>query len=440
MSFLYNLSLASRSIRRSPGLSLLMIVSIGLGIAAALTTFAVFAAVSGDPIPWKSSKLFVPQIDFWGPEALEASKGEPPAALSYMDAMALLRDHRATLQSAMYQIVPWVLPDGSKGAPISSVGHAVTHEFFSLLDIPFVAGSGWGQDDDERGAAVAVISQRLSQRLYGSTDSTGRLINVTGKLYQIKGVMSDWHPQPRYYDLFNTGGFTAAQDDILVPFTHAIATQLRHVGSTACRDNPGAQEIKDLLGTNCAWVAYMVQLDDSVSVGIFRDYLDSYAAEQRRIGRFNWKPNNRLRNLKSWLDYRKVVPKEAKTALSVAIGLLLACLISTSGLLLSQYLRRSGEVGVRRALGAPRKAIYSQFLVEAGVVGFLGGILGLLLTTLSLMGLPKILPEGIAALIHLNGSMIFITLFLAMTSTMAASLYPILLVAKTKIGWQINVL
>ena len=113
--FGYYLDLAFRSLRRSPGLTVLMVLAIGFGVAASMTTWSVFRAVSGDPIPWKSSKLFVPQMDAWGPGE-SSSPGErsgatePPDALTYSDAMALMHDHRAARQSAIYAVAPTVLP------------------------------------------------------------------------------------------------------------------------------------------------------------------------------------------------------------------------------------------------------------------------------------------------------------------------------------------
>jgi putative ABC transport system permease protein len=101
--FGYYLELAIRSLKRSPGLTALMVLAVGFGVAASMTTWSVFRAVSGDPIPWKSAQLFVPQIDNWGPNG-RSSDGEPPVAMDYTDAMALMRDHRARRQSAMYQI------------------------------------------------------------------------------------------------------------------------------------------------------------------------------------------------------------------------------------------------------------------------------------------------------------------------------------------------
>ena len=121
-------------------------------------------------------------------------------------------------------------------------------------------------------------------------------------------------------------------------------------------------------------------------------------SEQQTAGRFTWAPNNRLRNVPDWLDAEHVVPSDTKVSLLVALGLLMVCLVNTAGLLLAKFLRRSGEIGVRRALGAQRGAIYAQFLTEAGIIGAAGGVLGLLLTGVGVASVSWVLPRDIASL------------------------------------------
>src|ERR1700742_3103392 len=86
--FSYYLQLGLRSLRRNPVLTGLMVMAIGFGVAASMTTYSVFRATSQDPIPQKSSQLYNTQLDNWGPDKIE--KGEPPPALTYKDATALL--------------------------------------------------------------------------------------------------------------------------------------------------------------------------------------------------------------------------------------------------------------------------------------------------------------------------------------------------------------
>ncbi|MBU2427109.1 MAG: ABC transporter permease, partial [Gammaproteobacteria bacterium] len=65
--FSYYLRLAWLSIRQSYGLSLLMVLAIGLGIGAAMTTVTVNYLMSANPIPTKSEQLFYVQLDSWDP-------------------------------------------------------------------------------------------------------------------------------------------------------------------------------------------------------------------------------------------------------------------------------------------------------------------------------------------------------------------------------------
>lgn len=111
--FAYYFQLGLRSLRRNPALTALMVMAIGFGVAASMITYSVFRAVSGNPIPEKSTQLFTPQIDSWGPQ--QNLKGEPPEALNYVDAMALMHAHQAKRQTLLYPIQLSVLPSGSRG-------------------------------------------------------------------------------------------------------------------------------------------------------------------------------------------------------------------------------------------------------------------------------------------------------------------------------------
>jgi len=436
--FGYYLELALRSLRRSPGLTVLMVLTIGFGVAASMTTYSVFRAVSGDPMPWKSSKLFVPQIDMWGP-AGRGSDGEPPDAMDYIDAMKLMRDHRAKLQSAMYEISPSVVPADAGKHPIHVNGHAVYSEFFPMLDVPFKYGGSWSADDDAQRAAVAVISGKLSQKLFGDASSVGKTVNVEGRDYRVVGVLNEWNPQPRFYDVVNNGGgFDTDVEDVFLPFQTAVQANIRNDGNTDCSATPTESGFLGLQHSSCTWIAYMAELDDAPAVTAYRQYLDGYAHDQQRAGRFGWAPNNRLRNLPQWLDYKHVVPSDTKVALLVALGLLIACLVNTAGLLLAKFLRRSGEIGVRRALGAPRLAIYAQFLTEAGIVGLVGGVLGLLLTGMGVASVSWVLPKDIAALARVDFSLLVLTLLVAVMSTALAGLYPTYRAACVQPAWQLK--
>src|SRR5690348_1392679 len=438
--FAYYLDLALRSLKRNPALTALMILTIGFGVAASMTTWSVFRAVSGDPIPWKSSQLYVPQIDNWGPSAHgpKDTSNEPPDAMDYTDAVGLMRAHRAKYQSAMYQIATAVVPQRAGERPIMTSGEAVSGEFFPMLDIPFLYGSGWSDAEDAQRAHVAVISSHLNEQVFGGSDSVGKTLNLDGHEYRVVGVLDHWHPQPLFYDVVNTNGFSTSGGDIFVPFTTAIATDMANNGNTNCNETPKEKGFVGLQKSECVWNAFMVQLDDEAAAKDYKQFLDNYAAEQQQAGRFKWAANTRLRSLMAWLDHEQVVPPDTRISLYVALGLLLVCLVNTAGLLLAKFLRRSSEIGVRRALGASRREIYTQFLTEAGLVGLVGGLLGLVLTGVGIASVGWVLPRDIAALARLDVSLLFTTLAVAIVATMLAGLYPTMRASAVQPAWQLK--
>src|SRR5690606_33935541 len=98
-------------------------------------------------------------------------------------------------------------------------------------------------------------------------------------------------------------------------------------------------------------------------------------------------------------------------------------LLNTVGLLLAKFMRRASEIGVRRALGASRRAIFAQCLVEAGTVGLAGGLLGLGLAQLGLLAIRQ-QPTGFADILHLDASMLLATFGLAIAASVLAGLLP----------------
>ncbi|MBV8158548.1 MAG: ABC transporter permease [Dyella sp.] len=417
-------------------MTVLMIMSIGFGVAASMVTYAVFRAVSGDPIPQKSSQLFVPQVDNRGPQYNR--HGEPPDALNYTDAMALMRAHKAVRQTLLFQVGLSVMPDDSHRMPFKALGYATYGDFFTMFDVPFQYGSGWGADQDEAREPVAVISRALNQKLFGGENSVGRQVTLDDRQYRIVGVTESWDPKPRFFDMFS-GNAYAEPSQIYVPFTYAIDQRIDTYGNNNCgSDGKRGDDWDSWLRGECVWISPWVELDTAEQVQAYRQFLDGYSEEQRRGGRFNWAPNNRLRNVHEWLDYEHAVPPESRISLSLALGFLVICLVNTIGLLLAKFMRRAPEIGVRRALGASRGAIYRQFLAEAGMVGLAGGCLGLVLTGLGMLGIGLVFEPQIAKLAHLDVSLVLLTLLLAVTATVLAAFYPTWRAAQIQPAWQLK--
>jgi len=423
----YYLELAVRSLRRNPGLTALMMLTIGFGVGASMTMYSVVRGLSTDPAPGKSAQLFMPQIDSWGPG--DRFRDEPPDALSYMDAMALMRQHRAVRQSAIYPIEPSVMPasSGRNSSPIMLDGYAVYSEFFAMLDVPFLYGHGWSTQDDAARSPVAVISDKLNRQAFGGGNSVGKTIDIDHHEYRIVGVLRDWNPQPRFFDV-QGGYYSLDGPDVFLSFQHSLSVNMASTGWDGCRkgtSDPQGDFI-ELQHSDCVWIAYVAELSDAAAVQRYRAYLDAYASEQQKAGRFDWAPNNRLRNLPAFLDYEHLVPGNIRLSLLVALGLLIVCLLNATGLLLATFLRRSGEIGLRRALGASRGAIHAQFLVEAGVIGIGGGVLGVMLTVVGVLCMGQVLSSAYADQAHVDTPLLMLAILTAVIATLLASMYPTL--------------
>ncbi|WP_333678741.1 ABC transporter permease [Dyella sp.] len=432
----YYLQLALHSLKRSPVLTALMVIIMGVGVAASMTTYAVFRAVSGDPLPDKSAQLFVPQIDNAGPQS-GATRNRLPDALTYIDAMGLMRAKAAAHQAVIYPVAGNLIPNQQRA--FAADGYAASADFFSMFEVPFQYGHGWLSGDDDRRANDIAISRRLNQRLFAGANSVGRTLNLDGHDYRIVGVVDDWNPQPRFFDVNNGFSFGEAPDYYL-PFSRAIDLRIASNGNNNCSASakPVAPGWEGWLQSECVWVSLWVELPDAASVARYRRFLRDYAAEQQRSGRFQWVGNVRLFDLNGWLDHEGVVPPETRVSLLVAAGFLLVCLVNTVGLLLAKIMRRAGEIGVRRALGASRAHVCGQFLAEAAAIGVAGGLLGLLLTAGGMHGTTLLFEPGIAKLARLTTGLIGATVLLAVLATMLAGLYPAWRAARVQPSWQLK--
>jgi putative ABC transport system permease protein len=274
--------------------------------------------------------------------------------------------------------------------------------------------------DDGSSARVAVISRQLNDRLFGGKDSVGRTLRVNDADLRIVGVLDTWRANPHFYDLYQ--GTYAEDEDVFVPLSVMQDLKLDHIGSTDCwGKGPGLQV--DMKTASCTWLQLWVELDTSAKVAAYRQFLLNYSQAQHDQGRFVRPPNVRLRNVMQWLDFRQVVPGDVRLQTWLAFGFLLVCLVNTVGLMLAKFLRRSGEIGVRRALGAARRSVFTQLLVEAGIVGVAGGVFGLLVAFVGLW-LVRRQPADYAKLAHLDPTMLLVTFALAIGATLCAGLLP----------------
>ncbi len=433
--FRYYAWLAVRSLRRNPVLTALMVFAIALGVGATMTSYTVLHGMSGNPIPDKSDQLFAVQIDNWGPKGRTKADYDPEDQVTHKDAVALMAAKAAPRQTADFGVGFSVTPENREIKPFDIGGHAVFADFFPMFQTPFRYGGGWSAAEDEARAAVVVLSKATNEKIFGDVNSVGRTVDFDGRLFRVVGVLDAWDPKPRFYDV-TSGGFEEP-DAAFIPYNFAIDNEVQGRGNNNCNSDPGPGRAA-YLNSECIWNQMWVELPTPAAVASYQEFLKRYSDEQRRIGRFTWDPHNKLRNVTEWLEFNGVVGDDARISVLLALSFLLVCVVNTVGLMLAKFMGRSGEIGVRRALGATKRALFAQCLVESGAIGASGGLIGLGLTWLGLAGMRGLLPQELQMFAHLNWPMTLTTLALAITATLLAGLYPTWRAAQVQPAWQLK--
>ena len=420
----YYLKLGVLSIRQNPVLSSLMTLAIAIGIGACMTIVTVHYVMSGDPIPQKSSQLHYVQLDSWDPNSPANEPNDPPDQVTYLDATALLAAGEARRQAVMYRS-SWVIqPEGDDARPFEADARSTSRDFFAMFDVPFLYGGPWDRLADDNAEPVVVLGRELNEQLFGGENPVGRQLRMNGELWRVTGVIDDWMPVPKFYDV-TTGAFNDVEA-LFLPFTTTIAREVYNSGNTNCWKPVPEGGWEAFVNSECVWMQFWVELEDRAARDAYMAFLDGYVESQKALGRFPRPLNNRLRNVNEHLAYQEVVDDSVNIMLVLAVLFLVVCLLNTVGLLLAKVTRRSGDIGLRRALGASRRAVFTQYIIEAGLIGLSGGVLGVLLTWCGMQGI-RVLYRGldfIDKLARMDWVMVGAAVALAIVSALAAAFYP----------------
>jgi putative ABC transport system permease protein len=427
--FGYYLRLALKSFARNPGITTLMVLAIALGIAVCVMTLTVYHAMSGNPIWWKNDRLYAVTMDNWDPNhPLNPKSGLPPPEMTYKDTQFLYRSTIPLRKVVMYSTEGVVSAAGEE--PPAQIGTRVTSaDFFAMFEVPFLYGSGWSASADEPAQPLIVLSRKENDKLFAGANSVGRTVRWNDRQFRVIGVLSDWFPRPRYYDL--NGGEFVEPDDAYIPYGWGAQLELPNKEENDCWRPEKLDNFQDYLASDCVWQQMWVELPDSASRERFQSFMDGYWAGQRSAGRFPRPKNNRLSNVAQWLHDNEVVNNDNRLLVGLAFAFLALCLINTIGLLLAKFLNGAAVSGIRRALGASRRQIFAQLLIEVGVLSALGALLGLALAALGLAAVHHLYAAahlgqrgGYQELTHFDVVGVVWAVVLALAATLAAGFYP----------------
>lgn len=420
----YHLRLALKSLKRNPMITGLMTGAIALGVGICITTLTVYRIMSGNPIEHRNGVLYSVTLDSWSPdEPRNDERPElPPTELTYRDAMALLDSDIPARKVAMHKSGFVLDPVHTEGArPFLVEARMTTSDFFPMFDVPFLYGGGWDRSADAQVQMVVVLSKETNEKAFGGGNSVGKTLQLDGREFKVIGVLDDWLPTPKFYDL-NNGAFDKPEE-IFAPLRLTPAFELVTRGNTNCWKEEPIDSFQDFIGSECVWMQFWAELQNPQQVQSFQSYVDNYVREQKKLGRFERPLNNHLRTPDEWLRVNEVVRDDNRVLVGLSFMFLAVCLLNMIGLLLAKFLRAAPVVGLRRALGASRATIFRQHLVEVGVIGAAGGVLGIGVAALGLLGIRQ-LYTNYDALTQLDITMALTTVVIAVVSGVLAGLYP----------------
>jgi putative ABC transport system permease protein len=422
----YNTRIATKSLKRNPVLTAIIILGIALGICATTTFTTVRHMFARDPLPGKSDKLFYVRMDNWDPASpyptSDTGPKNPrplPPALAFRDVNELLRSNIPARQTPSYFTILPVYPERRVSRPYQAQVRVVAGDFFPMFEVPFQYGHGWDKRADASAEQVIVIDNATNEKLFGGANSVGKRLRVGSRDFTIVGVLAPWRPFIKMYDLMQN--FVGDPDPLYIPFSLTRPMQLRPFGNSDGWKAVGPK-YEDFLASDVDFIPFWVELPKPADGAAYQQFLDNYVRAEKTKGRFLRPLNNQVTSMRDMMVELGVVRPALTAMAAMSILFLVICALNLTGLLLGKFLARAPEVSVRRALGATRADIFLQHIAECEIVGVAGGILGMLLSLGVLRFIAKLITA--TSVISLDLEMIVAAIFLSLVAGLIAGLYP----------------
>jgi putative ABC transport system permease protein len=392
---LSNLKSAIRFIRKSPGFSLTVVLTLALGIGANSAVFSAIDAILLRPLPFPNANELVVLHQY------NRTHKNPQGLL------APIRLEEWNRRNSSFQaIAGWYTENVSEISgplPERLLRADVTPRFLQVFGVAPALGRDFTQAEERFGGPWAVlISDRLwRRRFHADPRAVGKTLRVDSGAVQIAGVM------PASFR------FPSADVDLCVPVP---------------MDAPYAQD------RSSTWFTAVGHLKAGVTATQARADLDTV---QARLGRAFPKTDKDL--TAEIQPLKETIVSHSRRSLwilfgSVSLLLLIAC-TNIAALLLSRVIERTREISIRYSLGASRASIVAQLLTEALVLALLGAALGLAVAAAAIRmfhALAKALPR--TQEIALDWRLALYTLTCAVAATLLFGVVPALLASRRSIS------
>lgn len=216
----------------------------------------------------------------------------------------------------------------------------VSEEYNKIIDIDLEEGRFFNYNDISRKKKVCVIGTYIESELFGLNSALGESIKINGESFNVVGVRAE-----------TDDSLSGSSDDVIyIPYTSAIN-----------------------LSSSGFISSYTIRASSTDTVDAAKAVIETFL--NNRVGDSDY---YNVTSMKDMLDMMNEMMDTMKTLLVCIAGIsLLVGGIGIMNIMLVSVTERTREIGIRKSLGAKSKDIMSQFVIEAGTVSGVGGLIGI---------------------------------------------------------------
>ncbi|MCU1267449.1 MAG: transporter permease [Acidobacteria bacterium] len=393
-NLLHDLRYGARMLLKHPGVSVMAVITLALGIGANTAIFSVVNGVMLRPLPYNNPDRLVslwakvPEHGRW--------RATPANFLDWKKQNTTFEDMAAFGSSTMTLT--------GDGEPEQLMGTRVAAGYFSVVGVQPWLGRSFLPDEYEPGQGqVVILGHAFWQHRYGADPGiVNKAITLDGRTYTVVGVMANG-VYPAWPTTSGRISFDQNQAQYWMPMAFSpevAARRTSHVLGVVGRLKPGitvaqAQEEMNTIGARLEQ-EYAVNKGEGIIVNPFMNEL---------VG--------------------NVRPALITLLAAVGLVLLIAC-ANIAGLLLAQHAARSKEIAIRAALGAGRSRLVRQFFLEGVLLSLLGTTAGIAVARLGIEAMTKLIPPDIPRLeqVRLDWRVLGFTLVVSVVTCLVFGLVP----------------
>jgi putative ABC transport system permease protein len=390
-----DLRFAIRSLRNSPGFTLLAVIVMGLGIGANTAVFSVVNTVLLKPLAYRDPDRIVTIRNFWKKSAQVSPNISGPDFHDWhdqstsFDAMAYYTGGQTGIQVG--------------GASEYAQATRVTAEFFSVFQVDPLAGRLFNDEEQKpKSSGAAIISASYWQRHFGGNrNALGRTLRIDDGTVQIVGIMPEGFDFPNKTEIWYPANTIYPEND------HRSSHNYTVIG----------------------------RLKPDVSVEQAQAQMTSIASHLEQLY-----PNSNAGKAVVVNRMRDTLVSNVRLTLYILLGavgvvLLIAC-ANMANLLLAKSTSRTREMAIRAAVGASRSRIIRQLIIESMVLAAISGVAGFILAVWGADALVALAPASVPRLAETrtDGWVLAFTLGISILSSVLFGLAPALQVSKVDLN------